>query len=342
MKKEIKKKKWYKNRQLKRMRQLSRRKRHHYSVPNKEHRLIRRVNPHIVVAPDNFSLVNNAVEVVEFFSRVFSVIYECEKNDRLFFDLSKIKRATVDAIMYFIAIINNVKRLRAFSINCSGNMPKELSARDLFQKVGFYNYVNKTSFLKETRDPERIKIIQGGEINGELASTICDFVNEKMGSNSIIATKRLYPMLIELMANVTQHAYRDKSGKMLPKWYIYVENRDEDIVFVFLDTGAGIPNTIRKNWAERILKLFGGDRDDATYIEASLKGEFRTETKQDHRGKGLPEIYNAVKNKKNRMYELFIISGSGKCRISHDNIIEKEYINGSFDGSMFVWNFRKG
>lgn len=336
-----KRKEWYRNRQKKRMRQLSRRKRHHYSLPQKEHKIKKKGIPHIVIAPETFSLVDNTTETVEFFSQVFDAIYECEKNAHIFFNLSHIKYVTADAIMYFIALINNVKRLRALAIKCSGNMPNEKEARMIFEKVGFYDYVNKARFLKEAKDNNRIKIIQGSEIRGEIASEICDFVNEKIISNSNLSTKRLYPMLIELMANVKQHAYHDESSKMLPKWYVYVENREKNIKFVFLDTGAGIPNTIRKNWKERILGLFGGDRDDATYIEASLKGDFRTETKQEHRGKGLPEIYNAVINSESRMDDLVIISGYGKCKTTYDSIIEKEYTNNPFDGSMFVWNFRK-
>lgn len=339
-KREKKREKWRRNRQLKRMRQLSRHKRHHYSLPKEK--IVKKCGlPHIIIAPERFSLINNTNETVDFFSNVYDMIHKCEKNAHLFFNLSNVKYVTTDTIMYFIAIINNLKRLRALSIKCSGNMPYEFRTRQLFEKVGFYDYVRMAKFVTETKDPNRIKIIQGTEINGETASTICDFVNLKTNSDSIIATKRLYPMLIELMANVKQHAYRDENGKMLPKWYIYVENCENEIKFVFLDTGAGIPNTIRRNWVERIRDLFGGDRDDATYIEASLKGEFRTETKQEYRGKGLPEIYSAVISEGSRMEELTIISGHGLCKVNYRKAICKEYIDNSFDGSMFIWNFRK-
>lgn len=338
-----KKKNWLIRHKNKRMRQLHRRKYNHYSLPKGKVKIVRkRKVPYVLEVPKFFSLSNNIDETVDFFDGVFDIIKKCEKGNTLFFNLSNVEKVTPDAIMYLIAVICNAKLLNALRIHCSGNMPTNNEARDVFEKAGFYNFVKANSRIEKAKDTERIRIIRGDGVNGETTSTICDFVNSKINSSSVLPTKRLFSMLIEMMANVKQHAYKDSSGTMIPRWYIYVENCEKEIRFIFLDSGVGIPNTIRKNWKERIKDFWGADKDDPTYIEAALLGEFRTETKQGFRGKGLPEIYAAVTDVNNRIGNMTIISGHGRCDVCRNNVIHKEYISDEFDGSLFMWNFVKG
>ncbi len=338
-----KKKKWFDNRNKKRMRQLSRQKRERYSNPSgktPKHK----GSPYFLRVPDDFSILNNASETIKFFSDVFEMINVCSIQDSIFFDMENTKNVTPDAIMYLIAVINNTRRVRTLKISCKGNIPLSPSARKLIESVGFYNYVKPLRTFAEPKDSERIKILHGEDPNGETTSQLCDFVNDKINSKSMLETKRLYPILVELMTNVRQHAYKGFAGTLQPRWYTYAENRDKDIRFVFLDTGQGIPNTVRKDWAERIRDLFGdvaGNSGDSDYIEAALKGDFRTETNQRFRGKGLPEVYNSVISSEGRLTELSIISGHGKCYVSCDGSIEKEYMDNPFEGTLFMWSFRK-
>lgn len=341
-KRKQKNKEWLKRKQKKRMRQLTRKKNNHYSIPNgKVKTLKNKKEPYALEVPKIFSLSENSNETVKFFDKVFDVIKKCEKGNKLFFNLSSVERVTPDAIMYLIAVVNNAKIVQAFRIQCSGSLPRNDEARQLIEKVGFFDYVKVNGKIPKTKDPDRIRIMQGFESSGLTTSIICDFVNEKMDINSKLATKRLYPLLVEMMTNVKQHAYKDSSSTMIPKWYVYVENCESDIQFIFLDSGSGIPNTIRKNWTERLKDFINGDKDEPTYIEAALKGAFRTETNQGYRGKGLPEIYNAVTNPQNRLSQMTIISGHARCDIL-TNEIKKEYIYNSFEGSLFMWRFKKG
>lgn len=337
-----KKKEWNNRNRMKQMRKLMRKKKNHYSLPNgKEKKKKNRDKPYYLNVPTAFSLSDNINETVSFFKTVFDNIKKCKKGNKLFFDLSKVEIVTPDAIMYLIAVINNSKQLRVLNISCGGNVPDNIEARLMLEKVGFYDYVKAKESIKPTKDSDRIKILSGYESCPEITSKICDFVIQKIDSGSMKTTKRLYPMLVEMMNNVKQHAYNDKKCTMRPKWYIYVENRDRDIKFIFLDSGSGIPNTIRKNWTEKLRRFFGGVRDEPDYIEAALRGEFRTETKMGHRGKGLPEIYDAVINKTNRLSKMEILSGHARCNVSSDSI-KKEFIENSFEGSLFMWNYLKG
>lgn len=341
----IKKKKWLLGQQQKRMRQLRRKNKKNSHIGKAvESNKSKRSNEHYVKVPDVFSLSKNIENTVAFFAEVFRIIHICSRRQKIFFDLSHIQEVTVDAIMYLIAVISNARRLQILEIESGGNMPLNGKARASFEKVGFYDYVQVSRKIPLKKDTDRIKIAHGTKTNGVVTSSICDFVNEKIDAQNNMFTKRLYPMLVELMTNVKQHAYREAGGNMIPEWYVYVENCQYDIRFIFLDTGVGIPSTIRKKWSERINDrvkgIIGGELDDPLYIEAALRGEFRTETKQGHRGKGLPEIHSAIVASESRLNNLTIVSGHAECNVTK-NGIEKKYITPTFEGTLFMWSFEK-
>lgn len=335
------KKQWFIRRQKKIMRRLSRKKKNHYTNPEKSSHKKRKKQRFNLKAPKVFCIKENNEEAMEFFDLVFSTIRKCQKGESLFFDLSDIEIVAPGAIMYLIAVINNTRRLQMLNIKCSGNMPSNAQARVQFERVGFYNYVNSSKKITETKDSERIRILRGKESNVEITSSICDFVNEKCGSDNLLLTKRLYPMLVELMTNVKQHAYHKDMGTMNPNWYVYVENHIKYLEFVFLDTGKGIPSTVRKNWTEKLIGAIGLDKPDAVYIAAALRGEFRSETKEGHRGKGLPEIYKASTTRESRIKELLIVSGGGLCRVERQGNITEQNIEQNFEGTLFSWIFEK-
>jgi len=336
-----------KRRQDKIMRRLRRKnKRKRIKTKGKQDINIKRRAEHKVVSPGHLSLVDNSEETAFFFKMVFEAISKCKKGQSIFFDLSSVTTVTVDAIMYLIAVINNSRVIKQLDIICRGNVPTNMQASAMFEDVGFYNYVRRiNSSKKRNKKDDRIKIVNGKEADGEITSSICDFVNEKIKSADNLATKRLYPMMVELMTNVKQHAYHDRNNNMSARWYAYAEDCKKNIKFVFLDTGVGIPATIRKNWSERIREgikgIIGGDSDDPTYIEAALNGEFRTETKQEHRGKGLPEIKNAIISADNRLNDLKIVSGHGICTINRFGWIERQFLETAFEGTLFMWYFDK-
>lgn len=144
-------------------------------------------------------------------------------------------------------------------------------------------------------------------------------------------------MFIELMNNVKQHAFgtEDKKEAAFCNWYTYAEDIGHELRFVFLDTGKGIPETIRKNFWER-LPLLG---TDARFIASALEGAFRTDTGDRHRGKGLPEIYDNVK--KHAIQSLRILSGKGLCIVDSSGNITERNLAYSFDGTMYVWTIEK-
>ena len=288
-----------------------------------------------LVAPKKLSLFEGQEDTLAFFKDAFNTICECRENRELWFDLSAVEVVTPDAIMYLIALIKNTRRLKEKHLKCSGNLPGNIEAKKAFEEAGFFDYVNRLDNTNSISGDNGLRISHGHESDGALAGSICDFVHRST-ETSRHETKRLFSMIIELMTNTKQHAYPDKHSMMNEHWYIFAENRENGVHFVFLDTGDGIPDTVRKSFTE-IIRGWMVKSDDAKMIASALRGEFRTETKQDYRGKGLPQIYNdscdgLIKN-------LNIISGNGKCVVDEDGRITEEVLNTEFMGTLFCWDF---
>jgi len=124
----------------------------------------------------------------------------------------------------------------------------------------------------------------------------------------------LYDMLNEMMINTNEHAYNKKNG-LLNNWYVYIATEKEKIKISFLDTGLGIPNTVSKNFFEKINLL--GLKSNTDFILSALNGEFMSSTKQAHRGKGLPKFTKY--NKAKKIHNFKIISGKGMVWYNENN-----------------------
>lgn len=290
----------------------------------------------VVRAPKILSVFNNSTETLNFFDEVKAQISILNYKDELFFDLSKIEMVSVGAIMYLIAMIKNTRRLKVMEINCSGNVPQEPMARTIFETCGFYTYVSPQYTFRRATSNDHINITRGKEAAPEVAGSICEFVHAHSHCDRI-ATKALYKMILELMANTKQHAYTNRKD-MDHNWYVYVEDCDKYLRFVFLDTGEGIPNTVRtKGIWEKVKNYLS--LNDAYFIASALRGELRSETGLSYRGKGLPEIYQNVVSR--YIGDFSIVSGYGKCTINENGDISESNFENALKGTMLCWKFMK-
>lgn len=290
---------------------------------------------HLLTAPKNFSIINNQLETLLFFNNINNTIKSTRLYDKIFFNLSLVENITIDSIMYLIAIIKNTKRLTLLKVKCSGNTPLNNKAKEILENSGFYNYLTP-NYKVEFNQNEKITITSGKEAVPALAGDICTYV-QKRHNLTYLHTKDLYPMILELMTNTKQHAYNNDDDEITNNWYVFAEDRNNYIQFVFLDTGEGIPNTIRTNFLEKIKdKLMNSD---AYFIASAFKGELRSETNLPHRGKGLPEIYSRIKN--GRISNFTVVSGKGMCNITEENAIQEIKLDFELKGSLFYWKIYK-
>ena len=282
-------------------------------------------------APSNFSLINNTEEVASYFEQVLK--YTNQKNritKNVFFDLGNITEVTADAIIYLLAVIGDLQTIGLAHKYFSGNLPTDPHAKTVFAQSGFLKYVRSDFQNPETFD-KNIQILSDNKYNQNVTKRVCDFVCDHFNCTRT-DTKLLYVLINEMMLNSYQHAYTDKR-KQKNSWYLFVQSEGQKIKFTFLDSGLGIPNTVKK----KLTDLFYV-KSDADIVFSALDGEFRTQTKQKFRGKGLPKIKDCLKS--HSFENMQIITNAAYCRIQYDHdryITQKKDLNVPVLGTIFCW-----
>lgn len=284
--------------------------------------------------PSSFSFLYNTEETIDFFSNFIKDIKKKLYKNIFNINSQNVDNVTVDALIYLIAIMRNIKINSEMLYTFRGNLPNNKLCCDIYNECGFMSFVkSKSKQLPISTD--KMKIITGTKNDSYIASTFCRFVMDKLNKTQV-DTISLQKILIELMSNVYHHAYNNDE-LMRKNWYIYAEYIDNCVRFVFVDTGIGIARTVRKNFIEKIQRLIGTDTSDGDLIYSTLMGDFRTETNDDHRGNGLSGVRELATTGLFRNFT--VISGSGQCSISNNskNLKKVDY-NNKIYGTIFIFD----
>lgn len=282
--------------------------------------------------PFVFSFIKNPEETATFFANLISFITnENNYGKRLFIDISYVSELTIDALMYLLAIVNNLReKFKKCSI--SGNSPSNPEIKKRFVESGFYHFVRYQGKEPLTRNVDNIQIVSGENSNTGLAKRISDFVCSKAGVPHKCCSF-LYCMIIELMSNTHKHAYNEKNNILNPHWYCFAEyDGHKTISFIFMDTGEGIPSTVRKNFSEKLDLL--GVKGENKYVISALNGEFRTSTKKYYRGKGLPRIRDFCSN--GYIHDMRIITNRADVTV-HTDTLEGKDLSIPITGTLYYW-----
>lgn len=295
----------------KRKRQLNktyktRNKKYNYQYDNKK-------NEYKIDTPKDFSIMNYPEKTIEFFNNVLDILKNNNHNKvTLSFILDNVENITIDAIMYFIALIKNTKHLHG----TKGTYPKNEDAKKILINSGFLTYVRSKTKNLDIKSNNNIQIRLSNKSNNN--RIVCREINSTIMKRYDIEKKKLtflYDIICEMMINTNEHAY-NKQTFLAANWYIYVDLKEDKVCFSLLDTGMGIPNTVHKNFREKIMSM--GNKNDSELMLSALNGEFKTATKQHFRGKGLPKFTKY--NKMGKLSNFKLVSGKGK--IEFDNNIE--------------------
>ncbi len=287
-------------------------------------------------APNIFSLLKNTEKTSLFFEEIINFLsnkHNYGKN--LFIDLSQIEELTIDALMYLLVLINNLDTKLRHNFKISGNVPNSEVPRRLLNESGFRSFVKFRKQEVLNRNTNNLQIVSGNNSDTQIAQRISDFLLEKAGI-TLAESRFLYIMMIEFMSNTHKHAYNSTSI-FNPMWYCFAEYRvNEDIIaFTFMDTGEGIPATVRKKFIEKIniLKI----KDEDKYVISALEGEFRTATSLKYRGKGLPKIREFCTEKK--IQEMRIITNKADVRVNSEGY-NSRLLGTSLKGTLFSWEIK--
>lgn len=298
----------------------------------------------IMNAPKTFSFFDNNGPTIALFNSVKRYI-SCSNCYKLVYNLTYVEKITIDVIMYMIALSIDVRKSKPY-LMFTLKLPSDPSVKDFIKKCGLKQFVkgNNEYIVEDCKDYYTIAI--GSQADTEITKSICEFVYPHLGIDKSKGFF-LYNTFIELMNNSNQHAYKDDDDDK--KWFVFIENVSDRLKFTFLDTGVGIPNTVIKkvtydtNDFNALDLLDFAEKRDARFIySALLREDMRSQTREENRGHGLPEIYSYYKDGKYTS-NLKIISGHGICVFNDYDRLNPKLTNmkHNFDGTLFYWEINK-
>jgi hypothetical protein len=243
-------------------------------------------------------------------------------------------------VLYFLSIFENAFNDNSALYGVKGSFPVDKSVHSFLTKVGFYDVAfiaNRNSKLKINKTPKHI-FVYDNKTNVDEVERICKFIfRDNLSANP--ASHKLYETLVEMMENSESHAYIP-NRKHLPYWYILAWNNKDDKCYeiAFLDTGTGIPATVRKSIPEQGSRIVR--KNDAHLLKAAMKGgKSRSRTGKAYRNRGLPSILNIMKQ--DYFYGFELMSDQGSCAIADDKKARFENLPFTFNGTLAFWKVRR-
>jgi hypothetical protein len=296
----------------------------------------------VITSPKILSIAQNPNETIKIFNEIKNhCIYSRKK---ILLNMANVEKVDVDSLIYLKYLVYKIRDTNKKNIQMFFEPPKNKEIKEYIYSSGFVTFIKRPFYLKKEREKSQkintlesnkstnFKIISGSNKDQEVLRQILEYTEEKIGN-----INGLYAIIHEMMENTILHAY-EEGEKIGEKWYFFAEYIDEKVSFIFLDTGSGITKTAARKWRDYFLKKIDVVLNDTLtedfILKTALKGEQRTRTKESHRGKGLPSIYERWE--KGDIKNLRVISNKAGF-----NLKENQGLKESLEGTLFYWEMEK-
>lgn len=273
----------------------------------------------VIECPANLNLSEDYRQTVDFLKSVRLLARELQS--KFMVDFTSLKEITPAAALLLVAEFDRwrgrsrARRLRP--IDLENWTP---SVRRRLKEMGFFDVLGaKCDIVDEAQAGEDryLRFRSGIGSDGASAKSLRESID---GLGPRIADRdSLYGGLTEAMTNVQQHAYGSR-GEVRRWWISASVNVDaSSLTVMVVDHGVGIPATLPRSGLWEQIRGYGEAHgvgflaDDAKLLEAAFSVEGnRSQTREEHRGRGLKEDIKGYVQAHDSRGRLRVISKRGK------------------------------
>lgn len=288
--------------------------------------------------PTDFRLLNNTLDCSLFFRRLLNMEgAEPGANgaSSIYLGIRQIKHIDFASTLMLNAI---EEELVLKKCNVRSKLPKQLDCR---------RYLIDSGYLNKKFGPD------GKMINNPGNSLVMDIQRgeDKIKANNLRA-------FVSLLNKVYQHLGSEKSpnhdsymsmikeicgnsaewGDIINKnWTIGAKFEDDKVIFVALDLGQGILNSLRRNFWDKVKDLKQSDHE---ILEGAFKEHYGSKSEEDNRNQGLPFIREC--QERNIIENLYIVTNNAIISIadsSHNKTLSSS--TNIFPGTLYCWELTK-
>jgi len=291
-------------------------------------------------APSQFNIGNarSRRELLRFISD-FRQCFAKESPQAIILDFSATEKLFPDGTLLFLAELRRMMRHTKgrHSIRCV--LPSNDKVCQVFEQIGLWNLLGvKSPAVPKDDDVVHWRFAHGHQVEGQRYE---DVLSDFDGEIAPDIQESLFKGITEAMTNVINHAYllerQDGCGLEHEKeWWMFSQLKDDLLIVVFCDLGAGIPRTLPLQRKELWAKLTrNGRASDSSAIENAVK-DSTSRTGLHHRGKGLNQIYSTATE--NPGSEVAVFSNFGAFGRSKTGKVVRINYDGSIMGTLIHWN----
>lgn len=233
----------------------------------------------------------------------------------------------------------------------SDNWDKEILNK--FTDLGFFDlFQNPPLEPLLSHEPADVKLVQ--YIKGKCGdSKKTRVLREKLTTivgDEISKWTFLRCGLDEAITNVSHHAYPNdkKFAENDKNWYLTgsFNSQSKEIKIVFYDQGIGIPKSLPTSdvWEKALdflskIKIPIADRKkDEVLLRAAIQLD-RTSTAETDRGKGLQDLLEFIRHRKNGYLSILSLKGLFKLTIDNGTeTIKTEHFDNGVCGTLIIWS----
>lgn len=293
--------------------------------------LFDRERSYTVVAPTNFSFIENTSECIQTFEKLH---FHLRRNQNVFFKCRNIANITDDTIVVLMSVI---KEFQLKKISLIGDEPKSKAVCKVFEKSGIANYVEGYITTRAVTDKNGIYSHNNLKVQNELSHQLIGSAAETIWGEKKTCTG-VQRVLIECMANTHDHA--DPKREAMHSWWLSISHDDVNkiVSFSFVDFGVGIFESIKRQkstvkFINFFSSIFGRYKNNADILKLIFDGELKkSRTGSKNRGNGLPSIAKALSL--NQIDNVKIISNDVYADLKNDKF---ETMPKQFSGTFVYW-----
>jgi len=274
-----------------------------------------------ICAPDNFSMIDNAMETTRFLNRIIESCQLFNFN----VDLRQVKSMSHESPALLLA---HIKKAHGKGARFKGSFPFNEKPRKVFEESGIFDFLRSGSEIS-SKSNGRIVFRENTQILNQVASDLCRLASEKvLGKPKAIPA--CYGILLDLMSNTHNHARLDDEGTEM--WWAMVSTDAEQkkAFFTFIDMGLGIFETLPKRRALWYKTYSTQPRTET--LRMLLDGGLDSRTGKSNRGYGIPRLLTRLRQ--GAITELRIVSNDVQADVRSGRL---EMMGINFSGTLIYW-----
>lgn len=259
-------------------------------------------------------------------------------------NFSETVRMTAPATLLLTAELDRIKRLLGDDMWVKIKWSDDPIVNQVLQQVGVAELCkqaddtpNEYLFDESVKHWRFATGVRMSDVAGRALERFEGRITEKLQSG-------LWKGVSEALVNSVEHAYLEprEIGQRFDdetRWWMFSQERDGELTVVVCDLGIGIPRSLPIRWGmdqiRDVLIKFGIHKPDLAAVRGALTlGE--TRTGQENRGRGLPQIWQDLKDLGAR--GILILSNRASLFWNGRKQSESSHeFNDSIGGTMIAW-----